>query len=330
MPARMPHLRLDEGRGRLTDAVQKLTGLDELIELGAFIQSLCHSSRDYLAYKKVELSSSRTEFDKQIERARSALSPVSVAVPNFKPSDTSAKDGKMGNFGKLLNDKAAELIATVSGDLAQNLALADPKVQHRIVVALDGAEKDLAEGMSGLPTWKLVETIASALPKEARASARATVLAAKNALDIAILYFQKQQADSKFRLKAAGAHWHNENVIGPIENCPLCAISMKDNPTLKQELEALRSAGEAATRGLLDNVNSTMAALEEATPHNLRRLLSDALTSQPRADIESDYQRKFMDAERYDKCLVGFKSIAKAALTSIPGHELTTSAPLIP
>ncbi len=36
MPARMPHLRLDEGRGRLTDAVQKLTGLDELIELGTF------------------------------------------------------------------------------------------------------------------------------------------------------------------------------------------------------------------------------------------------------------------------------------------------------
>lgn len=28
MPARMPHLRLDEGKGRLTDAVQKLTGLD--------------------------------------------------------------------------------------------------------------------------------------------------------------------------------------------------------------------------------------------------------------------------------------------------------------
>lgn len=40
MPARMPRLRLDEGRGRLMDAVQKLTGLDELIELGTFIQGL--------------------------------------------------------------------------------------------------------------------------------------------------------------------------------------------------------------------------------------------------------------------------------------------------
>jgi hypothetical protein len=68
----------------------------------------------------------------------------------------------MAKFGKLLNEKAAELIATVSGDLAPDLVLADPKVQQRIVVALDGAEKDLDEGMSGLPTWKLVETIAMA------------------------------------------------------------------------------------------------------------------------------------------------------------------------
>jgi hypothetical protein len=42
----------------------------------------------------------------------------------------------MAKFGKLLNEKAAELIATVSGDLAPDLVLADPKVQQRIVVAL--------------------------------------------------------------------------------------------------------------------------------------------------------------------------------------------------
>jgi hypothetical protein len=121
MPARMPHLRLDEGRGRLTDAVQKLTGLDELIDLGTFIQGLCHSSRDYLAYKKFKLALSRTEFHKQIERARTALSPVAINVPNFRPSDTDDKNGQMAKFGKRLNDKAAELITTISDDLASDL-----------------------------------------------------------------------------------------------------------------------------------------------------------------------------------------------------------------
>jgi hypothetical protein len=329
MPARMSHLRLDEGRGRLTDAVQKLTGLDELIELGAFIQGLCHSSRDYLAYKKAELASSKMEFDRQIERARSALLPVAVVVSNFKPVDTDDKDGEMAKFGKLLNDKAAELVATVSEDLASDLVLADPKVQQRIVVALDGAEKDLDEGLSGLPTWKLVEKIAMALPSAPRATARAAVIAAKDALDIAIKYFQKQQADSKFRLKAAGAHWHNENLTGPVETCPLCEVSLKGNPALRQELEALRSAGEAATRRLEDNANATMAALAEAVPHDLRRLLDDALTPEPRAAIEKDCRRKFVEAERYAKCLVKFKALAEAAFAGMPSDELVDATPYV-
>jgi hypothetical protein len=151
MPARMPHLRLDGGRGRLTDAVQKLTGMDELIELGTFIQGLCHSSRDYLSYKRPELASSKSEFDKQIERARTALAPVAAVVPNFTPSNTEDKAGEMAKFGKLLNEKAAELIATVSGDLAANMVLSDPKVQQRIVVALHDAENDINAGLSTLP-----------------------------------------------------------------------------------------------------------------------------------------------------------------------------------
>jgi hypothetical protein len=327
MPARMPHLRLDEGRGRLTDAVQKLTGLDELIELGGFVQALCHSSREYLAYKKAELASSKGEFDKQIERARTALSPVAVAVPNLKTSDTDEKDGEMAKLGKLLNGKAAELIATVSDDLAPDLLLTDPKVQQRIVVALDGAEKDLNDGLSSLPTWKLVQQIATALPSAPRGAARAAVAAAKDALDFAIEYFHKQQADSKFRLKAAGAHWHNENLTGPIENCPLCEVSLKDNPTLLRELDALRSAGEAATRRLEDNANAIMATLAEAIPHDLRRLLGDALTSQPRADIEKDYRRKFVEAEHYAKYLIKFKTLAEAALAGIHTAELVDATP---
>jgi hypothetical protein len=327
MPARMPHLRLDEGRGRLTEAVQKLTGLDELIELGSFVQGLCHSSREYLAYRKAELASSKAEFDEQIERARTALSPVAVAVPNFKTSDTGEKDGEMAKLGKLLNGKAAELISTVSDDLAPDLLLADPKVQQRIVVALDGAEKDLDDGLSSLPTWKLVEKIATALPIAPRKAARAAIAVAKGALDLAIGHFHKQQADSKFRLKAAGAHWHNENLTGPIENCPLCEFSLKDNLALQQELDALRSAGEAATRRLEDNVNAIVATLVEAIPHDLRRLLGDALTSQPHADIEKDYRRKFVEAERYAKYLVRFKALAEAALAGIPIAELLDAAP---
>jgi SOS-response transcriptional repressor LexA len=194
---------------------------------------------------------------------------------------------------------------------------------------LDGAQKDMDEGLSGLPTWKLVEQIATALPNAPRAGARAAAAAAKVALDGAVAYFQKQQADSKFRLKAAGAHWHSENRTGPIDSCPLCETLLKDNPALQQELEALRSAGEAPTRRLEDNVNAIMTALAEAMPHDLRRLLGDALTSQPQGDMEKDYRRKLIEAERYAKCLVKFKVLAEEAIPGMPSVELVEAMPSV-
>jgi hypothetical protein len=322
MPSRMPHLRLDEGRGQLTDAVQKLTGLDELMELGSFVQGLCHSSRDYLAYRKAELASAKIEFDKQIERARTALSSVSIQVANFKPGDTDDKDGEMVRFGKMLNDKAAELLATISADLATDLVLGDPKVQQRIVVALDGAERDLEGGLSTLQAWKLVQTIAASLPKNVRAAIRHAATTAETELTTSVQYFEKQQADSRFRLKVYGAHWHSENVDGPIDNCPLCSSSLQNNRALQAELEALRSAGEGATRSLEDNINSIIAALASALPKDLRRLLDDTIPQQPQAAMAADYRQKFVDAERYQKVLVKFKSLAEAAATNLPGDEL--------
>ncbi len=49
MPTRLGTLRFDEGKGRLADAVQKLTGLDDLISIGNFVSGISHGARDYLA-----------------------------------------------------------------------------------------------------------------------------------------------------------------------------------------------------------------------------------------------------------------------------------------
>ena len=70
MPVRFSQLRLDEGRGRLTDAVQQLTGLDDLVAIGMLVEGLCHKSREYRSYMKRELKNARTEFDEAIARAR--------------------------------------------------------------------------------------------------------------------------------------------------------------------------------------------------------------------------------------------------------------------
>jgi hypothetical protein len=327
MPARMAHLRLDAGRGQLTEAVQKLTGLDDLIVLGAFVQGLCHRSRDYLAYKTAELATASKEFDKQIERARTALAPVGVAVDAFKPADAEISDGPMAKFGEGLNETAAELFQVISSDLSKDLDLSDAKTQNKIVVTLAAAEADLQAGLGGLATWKKAQTIASHLPAASRTELRKTIVAALGDLEKAVAYQQKQQDDAKYRLKAAGAHWHAAHREGDVKDCPLCDGSLVTKPGLAKELDVLRAAGEAATRRFADNLVAIMAELEDATPQPLRRLLTDQLPTNPRVTLANEYRQKLVDADRLKKCLVKLGSLAESAIATMPAVELAEQEP---
>jgi ATPase involved in DNA repair len=83
MPARLAQIRFNEGGGRLTDAVQKLTGLDELITIGVLTVGLCHKSREYLSYKRKDLTQAMKEFNEAIAEAHDELTAVKVSVPTF-------------------------------------------------------------------------------------------------------------------------------------------------------------------------------------------------------------------------------------------------------
>lgn len=332
MPARLPQLRLDQGRGRLTEAVQKLTGLDDLIDLGAFIQGLCHKSRDYLSYKSTELAAARMEFDRQVEKARSALQSVSLAVPSFKPADTDDRDGPMAALGKTLNEKASELTQVVSGDLVAGLDLSNADVQKQVGLALASAEQDLRDGLEGLSSWTTLQLLLDALGEPARTKMAEVTAAAQKTLASAVVFHEQEQADNRYRLKAMGARWHLEHngTSEEIADCPLCTHSLSTNPELRQELQDLRSAGEAATRRLADNLNAINAALESALPQAVRRYLSDTLTKTPRSALLQELRAKFVTPDRYSKYLAKCGQLVAAALANAPSEELPAPQSALP
>jgi energy-coupling factor transporter ATP-binding protein EcfA2 len=324
MPSRLPKLRFDEGRGKLTDAVQTLTGLDDLIELGVFIQGLCHSGRDYLSYKKAELATAKSEFDRQIEAAKVALAAVNVVVPDFKITDTDDASGAMAKFGKEQIDKAGDLTKVVSNDLAPSLDLADAQTQKQVAIALSAAEEAVTSGLAGLQRWKNFESIANALSVDVRQELAQALVDAHTSLTTAIDFHNKAQSDTRYRLKASAARWHAEHGGGAIDDCPTCQHSIKDKPDLQAELAELQSAGEAATRKLSDNVTGIMAELEAAVPQTIRRYLSEDVASQPCAELVKAFEDEFVSAERYQKYLAKAGALAKAALTIAPLTEMTT------
>ena len=322
MPSRLPKLRFDQGRGKLVDAVQTLTGLDELIELGAFIQGLCHSGRDYLSYKKAELAAGKANFKKQVEAARTTLAEVNIDVPDFSIADTDDPNGAMAKFGKEQNDKAGDLTKVVSDDLAIGLDLRDAEVQKRVALALSQAESDIESGLAGLQKWKTLESIANALSSEVRKNIFNAIEEAQAALVTAIAFHNKTLTDTRYRLKAAAARWHAEHGAGTINECPTCRHSLENQPELQAELTELKGAGEAATRKLSDNVIGIMADLEAAVPQAMRRYLSEDAPTKPRAELAGALEATFVNADRYQKYLTKCGALSKAALADAPSSEM--------
>jgi len=326
MPARLARLRFDDGGGRLTDAVQKLTGLDDLIEIGALTEGLCHKTREYRGYKSKELAVHRREFDHAIEQARAVLAPVQVTVPSFVLSDTDDKSGTMAALGKMLSDRATELAQVVSSDLAETLKLSSTQVQNQVIAAIAAAENDLKRGVQGTEIWKTLESISKALDSEASARLTAVIAAARSSSTEAVELLKKSAADSKFQLKAVAAQWHLAHASGAIENCPLCEHDLKSQPSLVEELETLRAAGDAAAKTFDDNINAIKAKIEASLPASLRRIGSEILKIEPSAKLVLDIRTDFILQDRYANCLVKFAALVEEALKSTPTEALDVPA----
>jgi len=322
MPARLGALRLDEGRGRLTEAVQKLTGLDDLIAIGALTDGLCNRGREYLTYKRKDLATARSEFDQALGEARSALVAASVTVPIFVPLDTDDKQGAMAKFGKALNEKAAELTKVVSDDLATGLDLASPAVQHEVIVAIGTANSELEAGLGGMAAWKSLQTVACALNDETKIKLATVVSTARERAEEAVALLARSSKDSRFQLKVVAARWHHNHHTGMIDNCPLCEHPLKDDPSLAQELELLRAIGDPAARTFDDNLRSIISDLNEAVPASIRPHAAGALALEPRKKLESEIRATFVTKDRYAKILTRFGSLVDAALLNAPRIEL--------
>ena len=329
MPARLSAIRLDQGRSPLTDAVQKLTGLDDLAAIGTLVEGLCHKGREYLSYKRKELSAATNEFNKAIEQARTELAVVQVPVREFKPIETNDAGGSMALFGKQLTNNAAELTQVVSSDLAAGLDLASPQIQHQVISAIGAAQSDLAIGLPFLPFWKSIETIGQSLSKDAAKKLAAAISTARSRAEEAARLCDEAKKDSKFRLKAVAAQWHSQHMAGAVNNCPLCDHDLTARQSLSHELEALKSIGRAAAREFQDNLNSISAELESSCPASLRAFGDEVLAWEPRAQLIKDIRERFIANDRYAKILTKYGALVDAAIGTTPVAESVPVAILV-
>jgi len=322
MPVRLASLRLDEGRGRLTDAVQKLTGLDDLKAIANLASGLCHRSREYLSSYRKDYEVAKATFDNALAEARGALESVSVSVPEFKPAETDDVHGEMAMLGRTIRDRNAELSQTVSSDLNADLDLKNINVQNLVVSAIGAAQASVAAGLDGISIWKSLKETAYALEPESKTRILSAVEMARQNGEEALLLLEKSRTDSKFQLKALASNWHHSHKIGPIQNCPLCDQDLHKIPALAEELESLRNAGDLAVRAFDDNVNRIVTELNDALPKIIRAQNVEVLELEPRTALTEEISAAFISNNRHSNVLAKFVVLVSTAIADSPADVL--------
>lgn len=326
MPARLAILRLSGGSSRLTDAVQMLTGMDDLVAIGSLVEGLCHKSREYLSYKKKDLANAKKEFDGCIDAVRTTLADLNVAVGNFTPADTSDNASPMAKFGKQLSEKSAELTKVIERDLGASAALDSAAGQSRVVSAIGAAQDEVSAGLSSLTAWKLLESLSKDLDEKCIKSMTTAIANARESAGESLALLKKSKDDSKFQLKAVAAQWHAQHHTGAIVNCPLCEHELTGRKSLIEELESLRSAGSAAARAFDDNINAILVSLNAAVPTQQKHINRELVSWEPRKELIAELTEAFVNKERYSRILVKFAAIMTSSLEKAPSNELKATA----
>jgi hypothetical protein len=163
---RMPQIRFEKGQTPLTHAVQSLTGLDDLIDIGTLVDGLCHKGREYLSTNEKQVQHHKALFESALGEAQRAIKPTGDTIEDFQPKDTADAEGPFAQLGKKLRARAAELTQVVSDDLVPGLNLTSANVQMEIAGAITVAKEEVAAGLQELPTWKTLSGLGAALNTE--------------------------------------------------------------------------------------------------------------------------------------------------------------------
>ena len=322
MPSRMPQIRFEKGQTPLTRAIQSLTGLDDLIDIGTLVEGLCRKNSEYLSTNEKQFKNHKAHFEAAMGEAQRSIKPTGERIETFQPRDTDDAKGPFAQLGKKLRTRAAELTQVISDDLVADLNLTSASVQKDVAGAITIAQEDLAAGLRALPTWKTLSTRGSALTEGVIARLRIVADKADAALTEAIALDERAQSDTRLQLKALGGHWHEtNNGKAELTDCPLCEKPL-DNLALKAEIEALRRTGEAATRQLTDNLNAIQADLTAAVPPTVAPRFVELAVLVPRKALLSDLEARLLTKPRVKNALSTFVRLATEALSSAPEPEL--------
>ncbi|MGX5652713.1 hypothetical protein ACWKW4_20855 [Hydrogenophaga borbori] len=333
MPLVLAGLRFKDrdGEGSLIRAVTQLTGLEELEVVGEIAEGLVHASREYASYaKKRNLPRLLADFASKMQEVRKELGALRMVIPTYDIAQAASRDGPVVELGREVVGAAASFTAALKEDIASTIDTTKSESQLDIFGALSNATNVLRGGLDAMPEWSALKELAAAVSDENVLQRINSALAtAKEKIDEALRVQQRLDTDPRYQLKAVAAAWHSEHVGGDLHACPLCEQGLEHLPTLRGELDELRSADDTAQHDLRTNLLNIRETLSSGLPDRLRRVCQSPIR-EPRQSFLESIRLRLGEGAAHSNILTKFASLVEASLESAPSRTVDVLDPVLP
>lgn len=308
MPARIPRIGFGDKSQSLYEGVKLLTGLDQLADIAEGASKLGNKAQRFYKYAKDQgIDAIETTFAMNIEQAERHAEALELDISELRTLGQTDLDKSLTETAKLAADQASKHIATLTTEIAEGLDTTVIAVRAQVKQAVENARATAMLGVNGILQFEAWIALKSALTDDKFRSLPDAIRTAKEELDEAIHWHQRQTEDNRLRLKALAAHYFVEPGEDSLAICPLCEgqLTTKQQKLLAAELAELREHAASAERKIADACGTIDRALRALLTPEVRRHF-DLLRLMSPKDAYSDAARaRFATNEAFSDVLTG-------------------------
>ncbi len=329
MPARLARIGFGDKSQSLYEAVKMLTGLDQLADIAEGCSQFTHAGRRFLRYGKDNGDEGfKGKFDESMAKAVLKAQELNFVLPEKRALGDQNMVEDLRSSAASASTEAGTHLATLKSEIAPGIDTATPEGRLKVRNSVSTARAVANQGTKGIAAFESWAALKGAAEHQPFAALPAGIETARSKLDQAIVWHERQVADTKFRLKALAA----QSFVPPHEHsdtseCPLCAsaLSSEEQRALAVELAELQKDSDEAERKIDDVCRSLEAELLQHLSVELKRNRDLLSTMDPRESYASAVLQRYFDEPPFSDVLFGLAGRLKAVVlqqkTTLPAFS---------
>jgi len=335
MPARLARIGFGEKSASLYEAVKMLTGLDQLADIADGCSQFTHGNRRFLKYGKDNgLDQWEAKFKEEIDKAEEKATALRFKLPEKRILGGETLVSDLKEAAKVASADAGSHLTILKSEIAASIDTSTTEGRTAIRNAVSAARTLVNQGIKAIPVFEAWRALKAAKDDAAFASFPEAIEETRQKLDKALSWHAKQNADTKFRLKALAAQFF----VPPHEysdsaQCPLCEqlLSTAEQRALADQLAELQKDAAEAERKLDDVCLGLEDDLVKHLPAGLRQYWDLLTAMEPKISYGAAISERFCDEPQFCNVLFGLVEWVKNTVaqqeTVLPSFEFKEVPP---